>query len=392
MRSVYLDHAATTPVHPEVIAAMLPYFNPTFGNASSVHGFGRQGRMAIDNARDTLAKALGAQANEIYFTSGGTESDNIALRGVAAAMADKGRHIITTSIEHHAILDTCAHLAKQGFEITYLPVDADGLVDPEDVKAAIRPDTILISIGHANNEMGAIQPLAEIGAIAKEHGVYLHTDAVQSFGTLPIDVNELQVDLLSLSGHKIYGPKGIGALYVRRGTRVRPIMFGGGQERKLRPGTENVAGIVGLAKAVELAMAEREERVKEMTRLRDKLIDGLLAVPHVTLNGHREKRLPGNVNISVKYVEGESLILSLDLRGIAVSSGSACTSGSLEPSHVLIAMGLDHLQAHGSLRLTLGRDTTDEDIDYVLEVFPEVVERLRSMSPLYNRLEREEEK
>ncbi len=392
MRSVYLDHAATTPVHPEVIAAMLPYFNPTFGNASSVHGFGRQGRMAIDNARDTLAKALGAQANEIYFTSGGTESDNIALRGVAAAMADKGRHIITTSIEHHAILNTCAHLAKQGFEITYLPVDADGLVDPEDVKAAIRPDTILISIGHANNEMGAIQPLAEIGAIAKEHGVYLHTDAVQSFGTLPIDVNELQVDLLSLSGHKIYGPKGIGALYVRRGTRVRPIMFGGGQERKLRPGTENVAGIVGLAKAVELAMAEREERVKEMTRLRDKLIDGLLAVPHVTLNGHREKRLPGNVNISVKYVEGESLILSLDLRGIAVSSGSACTSGSLEPSHVLIAMGLDHLQAHGSLRLTLGRDTTDEDIDYVLEVFPEVVERLRSMSPLYNRLEREEEK
>lgn len=390
MRSVYLDHAATTPVHPEVIAAMLPYFNPTYGNASSVHGFGRKGRMAIDNARETLAKALGAQPNEIYFTSGGTESDNIALMGVAEAMANKGRHIITSSIEHHAILDTCAHLAKQGYEITYLPVDADGLVNPEDVKAAIRPDTILISIGHANNEMGAIQPIAEIGAIAKAHGVYLHTDAVQSFGTLPVDVNDLQVDLLSLSGHKIYGPKGIGALYVRRGTRVRPIQFGGGQERKLRPGTENVPGIVGLAKAVELAMAEREEKVERITRLRDKLIDGLTAVPDVTLNGHREKRLPGNVNISVKYVEGESLILSLDLRGIAVSSGSACTSGSLDPSHVLIAMGLDHLQAHGSLRLTLGRNTTEADIDYVLEVFPEVVARLRSMSPLYNRLEREE--
>ncbi len=390
MRSVYLDHAATTPVHPEVIAAMLPYFQPMYGNASSVHAFGRKGRMAIDNAREVLAKALGAQTNEIYFTSGGTESDNIALVGVAEAMADKGRHIITSSIEHHAILDTCAHLAKKGYEITYLPVDSEGLVNPEDVKAAIRPDTILISIGHANNEMGAIQPIAEIGAIAKAHGVYLHTDAVQSFGILPVDVNELQVDLLSLSGHKIYGPKGIGALYVRRGTRIRPIMFGGGQERKMRPGTENVPGIVGLAKAVELAMADREEQAERLTRLRDKLIAGLTAVPDVKLNGHPEKRLPGNVNVSVKYVEGESLILSLDLRGIAVSSGSACTSGSLDPSHVLIAMGLDHLQAHGSLRLTLGRDTTEEDIDYVLEVFPEVVARLRSMSPLYNRLEREE--
>jgi len=390
MRSVYLDHAATTPVHPEVIAAMLPYFQPMYGNASSVHAFGRKGRMAIDNAREVLAKALGAQTNEIYFTSGGTESDNIALVGVAEAMADKGRHIITSSIEHHAILDTCAHLAKKGYEITYLPVDSEGLVNPEDVKAAIRPDTILISIGHANNEMGAIQPIAEIGAIAKAHGVYLHTDAVQSFGILPVDVNELQVDLLSLSGHKIYGPKGIGALYVRRGTRIRPIMFGGGQERKMRPGTENVPGIVGLAKAVELAMADREEQAERLTQLRDKLIAGLTAVPDVKLNGHPEKRLPGNVNVSVKYVEGESLILSLDLRGIAVSSGSACTSGSLDPSHVLIAMGLDHLQAHGSLRLTLGRDTTEEDIDYVLEVFPEVVARLRSMSPLYNRLEREE--
>jgi cysteine desulfurase len=390
MRSIYLDHAATTPVHPEVIAAMLQYFRPLYGNASSVHGFGRQARIAIDKARETVAKAIGAQPNEIYFTSGGTESDNIALMGVAEAQRDKGRHIITSSIEHHAILDTCAYLEKAGFEVTYLPVNADGLVSLTDVNAAIRPDTILISIGHANNEVGTIQPIAEIGAIAKAHGVYLHTDAVQSFGTLPIDVNEMQIDLLSLSGHKIYGPKGIGALYVRRGTRVHPIQHGGGQERKLRPGTENVPGIVGLAKAVELAMQEMAARTEHMTRLRDKLIAGLMAVPEVKLNGHPEKRLPGNVNVSVKYVEGESLILSLDLRGIAVSSGSACTSGSLDPSHVLIAMGLDHLQAHGSLRLTLGRDTSEADIDYVIEVFPQVVEKLRAMSPLYNRLEKEE--
>lgn len=390
MRSIYLDHAATTPVHPEVLATMLRYFNPLYGNASSVHGFGRQGRMALDRARETVAKAIGAEPNEIYFTSGGTESDNIALMGVAEARRDKGRHIITSSIEHHAILDTCAHLEKEGFEVTYLPVNADGLVSLTDVNAAIRPDTILISIGHANNEVGTVQPLAEIGAIAKAHGVYLHTDAVQSFGTLPIDVNEMKIDLLSLSGHKIYGPKGIGALYVRRGTRVNPIQHGGGQERKLRPGTENVPGIVGLAKAVELAMQEMATRAEHMTHLRDKLIAGLMTVPEVKLNGHAEQRLPGNVNVSVKYVEGESLILSLDLRGIAVSSGSACTSGSLDPSHVLLAMGLDHLQAHGSLRLTLGRDTSESDIDYVIEVFPEVVEKLRAMSPLYNRLEREE--
>lgn len=390
MRSVYLDHAATTPVHPEVIAAMLPYFHPNYGNASSVHGFGRKGRMAVDNARETIAKSLGAQTNEIYFTSGGTESDNIAILGVAAALASKGRHIITSAIEHHAVLDTCTHLEKQGYEITYLPVDTDGLIDPQAVAAAIRPDTILISIGHANNEMGTIQPLAAIGAIAKAHGIYLHSDAVQSFGLLEVDVNQLQVNLLSLSGHKIYGPKGIGVLYIRRGTRVKPIQFGGGQERKLRPGTENVPGIVGLAKAVELAMQEREARVEHITRLRDKLIAGLTAVPSVTLNGHPEQRLPGNVNVSVEYVEGESLILGLDLRGIAVSSGSACTSGSLDPSHVLMSMGLNHLQAHGSLRLTLGRDTSEADIDYVLDAFPDVVGKLRAMSPLYNRLEREE--
>ena len=390
MRSVYLDHAATTPVHPEVIAAMLRYFNPLYGNASSVHSFGRDARMAIDNAREIVAKAMGAQPNEIFFTSGGTESDNIAIIGTALARQAKGRHIITTAIEHHAVLDACAYLEKQGFEVTYLPVDAYGLVNPSDVNAAIRPDTILISIGHANNEVGTIQPLAEIGAIAKAHKVLLHTDAVQSFGSIPVDVNDLQVDLLSLSGHKIYGPKGIGALYVRRGARPQAIQFGGGQERKLRPGTENVPGIVGLAKAVELAMQEREERNEHISRLRDKLIAGLLTVPEVTLNGHPEQRLPGNVNISVKYVEGESLILSLDLKGIAVSSGSACTSGSLDPSHVLTAMGLSHEEAHGSLRLTLGRDNTEADIDYVLEVFPEIVDRLRAMSPLYNKLDREE--
>ncbi len=390
MRSVYLDHAATTPVHPEVIAAMLRYFNPLYGNASSVHSFGRDARMAIDNAREIVAKAMGAQPNEIFFTSGGTESDNIAIIGTALARQAKGRHIITTAIEHHAVLNACAYLEKQGFEVTYLPVDAYGLVNPSDVNAAIRPDTILISIGHANNEVGTIQPLAEIGAIAKAHKVLLHTDAVQSFGSIPVDVNDLQVDLLSLSGHKIYGPKGIGALYVRRGARPQAIQFGGGQERKLRPGTENVPGIVGLAKAVELAMQEREERNEHISRLRDKLIAGLLTVPEVTLNGHPEQRLPGNVNISVKYVEGESLILSLDLKGIAVSSGSACTSGSLDPSHVLTAMGLSHEEAHGSLRLTLGRDNTEADIDYVLEVFPEIVDRLRAMSPLYNKLDREE--
>lgn len=390
MRSVYLDHAATTPVLPEVIEAMMPYFNPNFGNASSVHGFGRQGLIAIDKARKIVADAIGARPQEIYFTSGGTEADNIALMGVAEALRDKGRHIITSRIEHPAILDTCAYLEKNGYEVTYIQVDAQGLINPADVDAAIRPDTILISIGHANNEMGAIQDIAKIGTIAKAHKVYLHTDAVQSFGTIPINVDELQVDLLSLSGHKIYGPKGVGALYVRRGVRVRPLGHGGGQERKLRPGTENVPGIVGLGKATELALLDMGARAEHLAKLRNKLIAGLTSVPDVTLNGSAEQRLPGNVNVSVTYVEGESLILALDLRGIAVSSGSACTSGSLEPSHVLTSMGLDHLQAHGSLRLTLGRDTNEADIDYVISAFQEVVKRLRDMSPLYHKLEREE--
>lgn len=388
MRSVYLDHAATTPVHPEVIAAMLAYFNKKPGNASSVHDFGRQGRIAIDRSRETIAKSLGADPKEIYFTAGGTESDNLAIMGVAYAMQEKGRHIITSSIEHHAVMHTCAHLEEEGFEVTYLPVDEYGMVSLEDVRAAIRPDTILISIGHANNEVGTIQPIAAIGALAKAQGIYMHTDAVQSFCQIPVNVDDLNVDLLSVSAHKIYGPKGIGALYVRRGTRIKPIQFGGAQERNLRPGTENVPGIVGFAKAVEVAEREREERVAHITHLRDRLIDGLLQVPYVQLNGHPEKRLPGNVNVSVKYVEGEALILSFDLKGVAVSSGSACTSGSLDPSHVLMAMGLDHLEAHGSLRLTIGRDNSEADIDYVIEVFPEIVQRLRSMSPLYNSLER----
>ena len=285
-------------------------------------------------------------------------------------------------------MHTCAHLEEEGFEVTYLPVDEYGMVSLEDVRAAIRPDTILISIGHANNEVGTIQPIAAIGALAKAQGIYMHTDAVQSFCQIPVNVDDLNVDLLSVSAHKIYGPKGIGALYVRRGTRIKPIQFGGAQERNLRPGTENVPGIVGFAKAVEVAEREREERMAHITHLRDRLIDGLLQVPYVQLNGHPEKRLPGNVNVSVKYVEGEALILSFDLKGVAVSSGSACTSGSLDPSHVLLAMGLDHLEAHGSLRLTIGRDNSEADIDYVIEVFPEIVQRLRSMSPLYNSLER----
>jgi cysteine desulfurase len=385
MRSVYLDHAATTPVHPEVVAAMLPYFTAEFGNASSVHHYGRKARMAVDQARATVAKAIGAEPQEIYFTSGGTEADNIAILGVAEALEQQGKHIITSGIEHHAVLETCEYLEKQGYQVTYIPVDQSGLLHVEDVVAAMRPDTILVTIMHANNEIGTIQPIAEIGAAAKERGILMHTDAVQSMGNLPVDVNDLNVDLLSFSAHKIYGPKGSGALYVRRGTRLKPIVHGGSQERKLRPGTENVPGIIGLAKAVELAVQEREERQAHLLQLREKLIAGLTAVPDVTINGSLEHRLPGNVNISVKYVEGESLILSLDMKGIAVSSGSACTSGSLEPSHVLLCMGLNHMQAHGSLRMSLGRDNTEEDIDYVLQVFPEIVERLRAMSPLYQR-------
>lgn len=383
MKRVYLDHSATTPIRPEVVEAMQVALTEDFGNPSSVHGYGRAAKKALEEAREQVAELIGAQPNEIIFTSGGTEADNMALIGTALANQKKGKHIITSSIEHHAVLDTCRWLEKNGFEVTYLPVDKDALVRVEDLLAAIRDDTILISIMHVNNEVGTIQPIEEIGKIAKEKGIIFHTDAVQSIGKIPVNVDDLQVDLLSASAHKIYGPKGVGCLYVRKGTRIQPIHFGGGQERKRRPGTENMPGIVGFGKACELARKELPEEQK-LVVLRDKLIDGLLErIPDCQLNGHRTKRVPTNVNVSIRYLEGEAMLLSLDLKGIAASSGSACTSGSLDPSHVLLAMGICHEIAHGSLRMTLGRGNTEEDIDYVLEELPKIVERLRSMSPLY---------
>ncbi len=383
MRKVYLDHAATTPLHTEVFAAMKPYFTEHYGNPSSVYAIGREARKAVDEAREKVAAALGAEHQEIIFTSGATESNNLAIRGTARALQHKGKHIITCAVEHHAVLDTCLALQKEGFEVTVLPVDEYGLVSVKDLETALREQTILVTIMMANNEVGTVMPTAEIGRLCQERGIVFHTDAVQAIGKLPVDVNELHVDLLSLSAHKFYGPKGIGALYVRKGTRLSSYHFGGAQERKIRPGTENVPGIVGLGKAIELATSQMEEKNKRIKALRDKLKDGVLAIPHTRLNGHPERRLPGNLNVSILYVEGESLILSLDLKGIAVSSGSACTSGSLDPSHVLLAMGLDHQTAHGSLRFTLGDDNTEEEIDYVLEVLPEIVARLRSMSPVY---------
>lgn len=362
---------------------MMVAMTEQFGNPSSVHSFGRAAKKALEEAREQVAQLIGAEPREIVFTSGGTEADNLAIIGTAMANQKKGKHIITSSIEHHALLDSCKWLEKNGFEVTYLPVTDKGLVRVEDLVAALRDDTILISIMHVNNEVGTIQPIEEIGKIARERGIIFHTDAVQSVGKIPVDVNELQVDLLSLSAHKIYGPKGVGALYIRKGTRVEPRNFGGGQERKRRPGTENLPGIVGFGKAAELARINLPEEQK-LILLRDKLIDGLLErIPDIQLNGDREKRIPTNVNVSIRFLEGEALLLSMDLKGIAASSGSACTSGSLDPSHVLLAMGICHEIAHGSLRMTLGRDNTEEDIDYVLEELPPIVERLRSMSPLY---------
>jgi cysteine desulfurase len=383
MKKVYLDHGATTQTNPEVVEAMMPYFTEIYGNPSSIHSFGREVRKAVDEAREKVAKSIGAEPREIIFTSGGTESDNLAIRGVARALQDKGNHIITSAVEHHAVLDACLALKKEGYEITVLPVDEHGMLNVDDVAAAITDKTILITIMMANNEVGTIMPVAQIGKLAKERGVIFHTDAVQAIGNLPVDVNELNCDLLSMSAHKFHGPKGVGALYVRKGTKLKVYSFGGAQERKMRPGTENVPGIIGMGKAVELMMANKEERVPRVIALRDKLIAGLLKIEDTKLNGHPEHRLPGNANISIQYVEGEALILSLDLKGIAVSSGSACTSGSLDPSHVLMAMGLDHQTAHGSLRLTLGSENTAEEIDYVLEVIPEIVARLRSMSSVY---------
>lgn len=383
-RMIYLDHAATTPARTEVVEAMLPYFSQKYGNPSSIYSIGRESKKAIEEARETVAKVIGAQPREIFFTGSGTEADNWAIKGVAYANRQKGKHIITTAIEHHAVLHTCQYLESEGFEVTYLPVDTDGLVTAEQVKAAIRPDTILISIMFANNEIGTIQPIAEIGKIAREKNIYFHTDAVQAMGNVNINVEELNVDLLSMSAHKFYGPKGIGALYARKGVKITSFIHGGAQERGRRASTENVAEIVGLAKALELAAANMEQYNRKLIALRDRTIEEIQKnIPFVKLNGHRTKRLPGNVNFSFEFIEGESLLLMLDMKGIAASSGSACTSGSLDPSHVLLAIGLPHETAHGSLRITFGDDNSEADVDYLMEVLPPIVQRLREMSPLY---------
>ena len=383
-RFIYLDHAATTAARPEVVEAMLPYFTEKFGNPSSVYTFSQQNKAVITQCRDVIANSLNAKSNEIYFTAGGSESDNWALKATAEAYASKGKHIITTKIEHHAILHTAQYLEQRGFEVTYLDVDENGLVKLDKLKADIRPDTILISVMFANNEIGTIEPIKEIGEIAHEHGIIFHTDAVQAYGQVPIDVDEYHIDMLSASGHKLNGPKGIGFLYIRTGLKLRSFVHGGAQERSRRAGTENVTGIVGLAKAVEIAFATMEERTKKETAMRDHLIDRLLAeIPYARLNGHRTKRLPNNVNISFQFIEGESMLIMLDMKGICASSGSACTSGSLDPSHVLLAIGLPHEIAHGSLRMTLGEENTMEEMDYVADQIKEIVTKLRAMSPLY---------
>lgn len=381
---VYMDHAATTFTKQEVLNEMLPYFTEYFGNPSSIYTFARHSKKAIEEARDKVADAIGAKSDEIFFTAGGSEADNWAVKGTAFANKNKGNHIITTKIEHHALLHTCEYLQKNGFDVTYLGVDSDGKIDLNELKAAITDKTILISIMFGNNEIGTIQPVAEIGKIAKEKGIYFHTDAVQAVGNVKIDVKEMNIDMLSLAGHKFYGPKGIGALYIRKGVRLDNLIHGGGQERRKRAGTENLPGIVGLGKAIELATANIDGHNKRILELRDRLLNGIIErIPNTKLNGHRTDRLPGNINVSFEFIEGESLLLLLDAHGITGSTGSACSSGSLDPSHVLLAIGLPHEMAHGSLRLSLGDLTKDEDIDYVLEVLPKVVQRLRDMSPLY---------
>jgi len=383
MNRIYLDNAATTAVSPEVLEAMLPYFTQVYGNASSIHSTGRDARRAVEAARKQVAAAINAQPNEIYFTAGGSESDNWAIKGVAFAHKDKGNHIITSAIEHHAVLHTCQWLEKHGFEVTYLPVDEFGRVSVEDVEKAITDKTILITIMAANNEIGTLQPVEEIGRLAREKQILFHTDAVQAVGAVEVDVQKMNADLLSMSAHKFHGPKGVGALYIRRGVKIDTYLTGGAQERSKRAGTENLPGIVGMGKAIELATTDLAEKAARMTALRDKLISGILeAIPDVRLNGHPTLRLPNNCNVSVRYIEGEALLLRLDLAGIAGSSGSACTSGSLDPSHVLLAIGLPHEIAHGSLRLSLGNDTTDADVDYVLDTLPGIVKQLRDMSAL----------
>lgn len=383
MRKVYLDNAATTTLSPKVLEKMMPYLTDIYGNASSPHSFGQTARIGVEHAREQVARAINADPSEIVFTGCGTESDNTVLFGVAERYAKKGDHIITTNAEHHAILHSCAALEKKGIKVTYLPVDKDGLVTPEQVRDAITDKTILVSVMFANNEVGTIMPIPEIAAVCHEKGVLFHTDAVQAAGHIPIDVKAMGIDMLSISGHKFHGPKGVGVLYERKGIRLPSYIIGGEQEKGRRAGTENVAGIVGLGEALELAVTNMSETSARMTRMRDRLIEGIEAtIPEVKLNGHRTKRLPNNVNFSIKYIEGESILLMLDMAGIAASSGSACTSGSLDPSHVLLALGLTHEVAHGSVRMTLGDDTTDEDIDYVLETLPKVAHRLRAMSPI----------
>ena len=381
---IYLDNAATTKTAPEVVDAMLPYFTEFYGNASTIYDLGNHSKNAMNEARDIIADALGARGEEIYFTAGGSESDNWALKATAEAYKSKGNHIITSKIEHHAILHTCEWLEKQGFEVTYVDVDENGVIKLDELKKAIRPTTILISVMFANNEIGTIQPIKEIGEIAKEHGILFHTDAVQAFGQVPINVDECHIDMLSASGHKLNGPKGIGFLYIRKGVKIRSFVHGGAQERKRRAGTENIPGIVGLGVATKRAIASMQERTAKEIKLRDYLIDRVLKeIPYTRLNGHRTNRLPNNANFSFQFIEGESMLIMLDMDGICGSSGSACTSGSLDPSHVLLAIGLPHEIAHGSLRLTLSEEITKEDIDFVIEKLKSIIERLRSMSPLY---------
>lgn len=388
---IYMDHAATTPVKKEVLEEMLPYFSDKFGNPSSVYALGRESKKAVEEARERVAAALGATSGEIYFTSGGSESDNWAIKGTAYANKSKGNHIITSAIEHPAVLHTCKYLENDGFEVTYLPVDSDGLISVEDLKNAIRPQTILVSIMFANNEIGTIQPIKEIGKITREKGIYFHTDAVQAIGNIKIDVEDMNIDLLSLSAHKFYGPKGIGALYIKKNVKITSFIQGGGQEKGRRASTENVAGIVGLGKAIDLASQNLDNYNEKLLKMKNMLVDGIMKkIPFVRLNGHPEKRLPGNANFSFEFIEGESLLLMLDMKGIAGSSGSACSSGSLDPSHVLLAIGLSHEIAHGSLRLTLGESNTEDDVNYVLEILPPIVERLRDMSPLYEKVKRGE--
>lgn len=383
-KKIYLDNAATTKTRPAVVEAMLPYFTESFGNPSSVYELATQNKKAVDEARGIIAKAMGAEISDIYFTAGGTEADNWALKATAEAYASKGNHIITSKIEHHAILHTCEYLEKHGMEVSYIDVDENGVIKLEELKKAIRPTTILISVMYANNEIGTVQPIKEIGEIAKANKILFHTDAVQAFGQLAMDVNDLNIDMLSASGHKLNGPKGIGFLYIRKGLKLKSFVHGGAQERHRRAGTENVPGIVGFGKAVEIAVETLEARQKQEIELRDHLIKRIMAeIPYVRLNGHRTSRLPNNANFSFQFIEGESLLIMLDMQNICASSGSACTSGSLDPSHVLLSIGLPHEIAHGSLRLTLCEDNTKEEMDYVVEKIKEIVEKLRSMSPLY---------